>query len=51
MGILSKALKTGAATKAMQVAKREASKPENQRKAKDLAAKLRNRKRGGPAAH
>lgn len=45
MGFLGKALKTGIALKAVDVVRREASKPENQRKAKEFAAKLRNRKR------
>ncbi|WP_218000625.1 hypothetical protein [Nocardia higoensis] len=41
MGMLSKAIKSGVALKAFQVVKREAAKPENQRKARELAAKLR----------
>ncbi|MBA2641280.1 MAG: hypothetical protein H0U77_15115 [Nocardioidaceae bacterium] len=51
MGLFSKVIKTGAGAKAFQAAKREASKPENQRKAKELAAKLRSRKRGGGTTH
>jgi hypothetical protein len=42
MGLFKGALKTGIAAKAIQVAKREASKPENQRKAKELIQKLAN---------
>lgn len=45
MGFIGKALKTGLALKAVDVVRREASKPENQRKAKEFAEKLRNRKR------
>lgn len=45
MGFLGKALKSGIALKAIEVAKREASKPENQRKAREMAEKLRNRRR------
>lgn len=42
--MLSKVIKSGVAIKAIQVAKREASKPENQRKAKELVAKLQQRR-------
>jgi len=42
--MLSKVLKSGVAIKAIQVAKREASKPENQRKARELVAKLQQRR-------
>lgn len=45
MAFLRNALKTGVALKAIDVVKREASKPENQRKAREFAEKLRNRKR------
>ena len=45
MGFLGKALKSGIAIKAARVAKREMSKPENQRKAKELLGKVT--KRGG----
>ena len=45
MGFLGKALKSGLALKAIDVARREASKPENQRKAREFAEKLRNRNR------
>jgi len=48
MSFLSKVLKSGVALKAMEVAKREAAKPENQRKAKELFAKVTQR-RGGQA--
>ena len=45
MGFLRNALKSGVALKAVDIARREASKPENQRKAREFADKLRNRKR------
>lgn len=45
MGFLRGAMRSGIAFKAVQLAKREASKPENQRKARELAEKLRNRRR------
>lgn len=44
VGIFRGALKTGIAMKALDIARREAAKPENQRKAKELFAKLKNRK-------
>ncbi|WP_166435901.1 hypothetical protein [Cellulomonas shaoxiangyii] len=43
MGYLGKAMKSGLAIKAAQIARREMSKPENQRKAKELVSRLRNR--------
>ena len=43
MGFLGKAMKGGLAMKAMSIAKREASKPENQRKAKSLLGKVTGR--------
>lgn len=45
MGFLRNAMRSGIAVKAVQVVKREASKPENQRKARELADKVRNRRR------
>jgi len=45
MGILGKAIKSGVAIKAIQVIKREASKPENQHKARELVTKLRQQRR------
>ncbi|MEH6820061.1 hypothetical protein [Dietzia psychralcaliphila] len=45
MSFLRGALRTGVALKAAEVVKREASKPENQRKAREFADKIRNRKR------
>lgn len=45
MGFLRNALRSGVAIKAVQVVKREASKPENQRKAREFAEKVRNRNR------
>ena len=43
MGLLKGALKTGIAMKAIEIARREVSKPENQRKAKELLARVGNR--------
>ncbi|MCD2262241.1 hypothetical protein K3888_05945 [Dietzia aurantiaca] len=45
MGFLSKAVKSGIALKAVDVVRREAAKPENQRKAREFAEKMRNRRR------
>jgi hypothetical protein len=45
MGFLGKAIKSGIAVRAGQMILREAQKPENQRKARELLAKARNRKR------
>jgi hypothetical protein len=45
MGFLGKAIKSGIAVKAGQILLREAQKPENQRKARELLAKARTRKR------
>lgn len=47
MGFLGKALKSAAAAKVAQIAVREISKPENQRRAKELLG--RATKRGGSA--
>lgn len=47
MSFLNKAMKSGLALKAAQIAKREMAKPENQRKAKELLSKVTNR--GGSA--
>ncbi len=46
MGVLSGILKAGVVTKAVQVARREASKPENQAKAKELFTKIASRRKG-----
>jgi hypothetical protein len=43
MGLFKGALKTGIVMKAIEIARREASKPENQRKAKELLARITNR--------
>ena len=48
MSFLGRAIKSGVALKAAKIAQRELSKPENQRKARDLANRLM-RKRRGPA--
>ena len=45
MGFIGKAMKSGIALKAGQMIAREAQKPENQRKAKELLQKMKNRKR------
>lgn len=45
MSFLRNAIKSGIALKAVDVVRREASKPENQRKAKEFVQKLSNRKR------
>jgi hypothetical protein len=45
MGFLGKAIKSGIAMKAANMLMRQAQKPENQRKAKEMLAKARNRKR------
>lgn len=42
MGFLGKAIKGGIALKAVDVVRREAAKPENQSKAKELLQKARN---------
>jgi hypothetical protein len=44
MGFLGKAIKSGIAMKAGQIILREAQKPANQRKARELLAKARSRK-------
>lgn len=46
MGLLKSAIKSGIAMKALQVAQREARKPENQRKIKEMIGKVTNRQRG-----
>jgi hypothetical protein len=43
MSFIKGALKAGVAAKLLQVAQRELSKPENQRKAKDLLHKVQQR--------
>ena len=45
MGFLGKAIKSGLAVKAANIVMREAQKPENQRKARELLAKAKNRKK------
>ncbi|UTT47036.1 MULTISPECIES: hypothetical protein [Rhodococcus] len=44
--MFGKAMKSAAAVKAIQVVRREAAKPENQRKAKEMLAKLQQKRRG-----
>jgi hypothetical protein len=43
MGLLKGAIKAGIAMKVLEIIQREARKPENQRKAKELFAKLSER--------
>lgn len=43
MGLFKGAIKAGIAAKVLDVARREAAKPQNQRKAKELLGKLTNR--------
>jgi hypothetical protein len=45
MSFLKKALTSGVAAKAAQIVMREASKPENQRKAREMVQKLRKQRR------
>ncbi len=46
MGMIGKALKSGIALKALDIARREAAKPENQRKAKELLTRLTSKNKG-----
>jgi len=46
MGLLRTAIRTGLATKAINIARREASKPENQRKARELFDRVSKRGTG-----
>lgn len=48
MGFLRRAIRGGIALKAAQIIAREAQKPENQRKAKELYAKVRDRRKNRP---
>jgi hypothetical protein len=48
MSFLKKAIRSGVAMKAAQVVMREASKPENQRKARELVQKLRDQRNKKP---
>lgn len=48
MGLFKGLLKAGVATKAIGIAKREAAKPQNQAKAKEMFAKLSKKKGGQP---
>lgn len=45
MGLIGGAIKSGLALKVGRMIQREAQKPENQRKAKEMLQKVRNRKR------
>lgn len=44
MGLLKGAVKAGIAMKAIEIARREASKPANQQKARELFAKVNSRR-------
>ena len=44
MGFIGKAIKSGVAVKVANIVMREAQKPENQRRARELFAKARGRK-------
>lgn len=46
MGLLKGAFKAGLAMKALDIARREAAKPENQRKAKELLNRMSQRRAG-----
>jgi len=46
MGIIKGAMKTGLAMKAVQVVKREMSKPENQARAREAFAKFQQSRKG-----
>lgn len=46
MGMFGKVVKSAAAAKAIQVVRREAAKPENQRKVKEMLAELQQKRRG-----
>ncbi len=48
MSFLKKAMRSGVAIKAAQFVKREASKPENQRKAREMVQKLRDQRKKKP---
>ena len=50
MRLIRGALKGALAAKAIQIVRREAAKPENQRRAKELLAKVRNRGSAGRQA-
>lgn len=46
MSFIRAALKTAVAAKAIEIVQREARKPENQRKAKELLTRLADRRKG-----
>jgi hypothetical protein len=49
MGFISKAVKIGVLSKVVQVAQREASKPENRKKIADAMDQLKKKRAGGAA--
>ena len=48
MGFLKKAIRSGIAAKAAQIVIREAQKPENQRKAREMVRKLQDQRKKRP---
>lgn len=46
MGLFKGAAKAGIAAKAIEIVRREAAKPENRAKARELVAKLQDRRKG-----
>ena len=46
MGLFKGAAKAGIAAKAIEIVRREAAKPQNQAKARELLGKLQDRRRG-----
>jgi hypothetical protein len=51
MGLISKAVKIGILGKLVQVAQREASKPENRKKIADAMEQLKKKRAGGASSH
>jgi hypothetical protein len=51
MGLISKAVKIGILGKLVQVAQREASKPENRKKIADAMEQLKKKRAGGASNH
>ena len=51
MGLFKGAAKAGITAKAIEIVRREAAKPENRAKARELVAKLQDRRRGARRPH
>jgi hypothetical protein len=51
MGLISKAVKIGILGKLVQVAQREASKPENRKKINDALEQLKQKRAGSTSTH